>query len=112
MIESYSFGKITISGKIYTSDLIIFPDRIESTWWRRSGHVVCLEDIREILEHKFEVLIVGTGFMGLMKVDEDVIRRVESSGADLFIEKTKKAVTMYNSVFNTKIAIAAFHLTC
>jgi hypothetical protein len=112
VIESYSFGKITISGKIYTSDLIIFPDRVESTWWRKSGHTVCLEDIREILEEKFEVLILGTGFMGLMKVDEEVIRHVESNGVDLIIEKTKKAVMTYNSVLNTKIAIAALHLTC
>lgn len=112
MVESYSFGKITISGKIYTSDLIIFPDRVESTWWRKSGHNVCLEDIREILEQRFEVLIVGTGYMGLMKVDEEVIRHVRSNGIDLIIEKTKKAITTYNSVFSTKIAIAALHLTC
>jgi len=36
MIESYSFGQMVIDGQEYTSDLIIFPDRINSSWWRNS----------------------------------------------------------------------------
>jgi hypothetical protein len=31
-IESYSFGKITIDGELFTSDVILYPDRIDSNW--------------------------------------------------------------------------------
>lgn len=112
MVESYSFGKIQISGNAYTSDLIIFPDRIDSFWWRKTGHRLCLEDLHEVFKEKFEVLIVGTGYMGLMKVDEEVLKHSATVGVELIIEYTKKAVLTYNTLFHTKKVIAALHLTC
>ena len=45
MIENYSFGSITIDGKSYRSDLIIYPDHIDDSWWRVEGHKLCLKDI-------------------------------------------------------------------
>lgn len=35
MINSYDFGRIVVDGKAYTSDVIIFPDRVNSYWWRK-----------------------------------------------------------------------------
>jgi hypothetical protein len=40
MIESYKFGEIIITGKKYDSDLIIYPDHIDSSWWRKEGHLL------------------------------------------------------------------------
>ncbi len=34
-ISDYSFGNITINGETYTKDVIIYPDRIFSLWWRK-----------------------------------------------------------------------------
>jgi hypothetical protein len=31
IINSYNFGSITINGKVYHSDVIIFPDRVKSS---------------------------------------------------------------------------------
>ena len=40
-----------IDGKTYHSDLIIFPDgRIQSSWWRKSGHRLSLEDIAHLVD--------------------------------------------------------------
>ena len=103
---------MTISGNDYTSDLIIFPDRIESSWWRKTGHHLCLEDIQDVFDEDFDVLILGIGYLGLMKVDEEVIRHAESRGIDIIIEKTKKAVDVFNRMSVQKKSIAAFHLTC
>jgi hypothetical protein len=112
VVESYSFGRMKISGKVYTSDLIIFPDRINASWWRKTGHRVYLDDLHGIFDEEFDVLIVGTGNAGLMKVDEEVIQHAKSEGFDLIIEKTKKAVELFNALFPQKKTIAAFHLTC
>ena len=112
MVDSYSFGRMEISGKIYTSDLIVFPNRIDPSWWRKTGHRLCLDDLREILEEELDVLIVGTGYSGLMKVDQEVIQHAKSAGFDIVIENTKNAVEIFNTISDKKKTIAAFHLTC
>jgi hypothetical protein len=47
MIENYSFGQMLINGKKYNSDLIIFKDYIYDSWWRKEGHNLCIDDIKE-----------------------------------------------------------------
>ena len=101
-----------ISGEIYTSDLIVFPNRIDASWWRKTGHRLCMDDLHEILEEKFDVLIVGTGYRGLMEVDKEVVQHAKFAKFDLIIEKTPKAVELFNTLCNQKKTIAAFHLTC
>lgn len=101
-----------IGESLYTSDLIIFPDRIKSSWWRKTGHRLCLGDLREVFEEDFDLLIVGTGYWGMMKVDKEVIQHVKSAERELIIEKTTKAVEKYNALSHRKKTVAAFHLTC
>jgi hypothetical protein len=66
MIDSYDFGRITINGRSYDQDLIIFPDKIKAGWWRKEGHRLQMEDLDDVLESEPEVLIVGTGYYGEM----------------------------------------------
>jgi hypothetical protein len=101
-----------IGGVIYTSDLIVFPNRIHPSWWRKTGHRLCMEDLREILEEDFDVLIIGTGHWGMMKVDKEVTQHAKSANFDLIIEKTQKAVQHFNTLSDRKKTVAAFHLTC
>ena len=72
MINSYSFGTITIDGNKFSKDLIIYPDHINSNWRRKTGHLLTEDDIAEILDYKPEVLIIGIGASGLMKVDDKI----------------------------------------
>jgi len=112
MIKSYKFGQIMINGKTYNSDLIIFKDHINNTWWRREGHNLYIEDIQEIINKKPEIIIIGTGFFGLMKVSSDLIKYLESIGIKVIIKTTKDAGDEYNKLYKKKKVIAAFHLTC
>ena len=112
IINSYSFGNITIDGKNYRSDVIIFPDKINSRWWRKSGHLLSDEDIGEILKYKPEMLIVGTGAYGLMKVDQKVKDKLKSLGIRFIIKKTAEAVDAYNKLEKKDRVVCAFHLTC
>jgi hypothetical protein len=64
MIDNYSFGKISIDGKTYSSDVIIFPERVHDSWWRKEGHSLCLEDIQDVFDYLPEVLIIGRGSPG------------------------------------------------
>ena len=65
---------MVVDGQTYTSDLIIFPEKIKDSWWRKSGHRLCLEDLEDVFQEKPEVLVIGTGFYGLMKTEEEVKR--------------------------------------
>lgn len=112
MIESYDFGSIVIEGKKYTADLIVLPDRINSSWWRKEGHVLGLDDLSDVLREDIEVLVIGTGFFGLMKVSDDLKQSISAKGIVLFIEKTKRAVRVFNEQVPRKKTAGAFHLTC
>lgn len=112
MIESYSFGQMVVDGRAFTADLIVFPGRIKDSWWRKSGHKLCLEDLKDVVNEDFEVLVVGTGFYGIMKVEEEVKNFARSKGIDLVAEKTKEAVDSFNELSAKKKTIGAFHLTC
>jgi len=110
-IEHYSFGKIVIDGKTYTSDVVLYPEMVDASWWRSEGHCLRVEDLRQVLEARPKVLIIGTGYSGLMVVPEETMRAVRSRGIDLRIQKTKEAVEAYNNE-KEKAVIAALHLTC
>ncbi len=77
-IEHYSFGKIVIDGKTYTSDLIIYPDRIDPSWWRKEGHLLQIDDLSDVLKENPDLIIIGTGYSGVMRVSEDVIKFLKS----------------------------------
>jgi len=112
MIKSYNFGQIVINGRRYIHDVIIFPDHVKGNWWRKEGHRLSLEDLKEVFEAQPEVLLIGTGYNGLMKVSQEVKNYVKSKNIELIVENTKQACQTYNRLCQSKKVIAAFHLTC
>ncbi len=111
-IEHYSFGKITIDGKTYTSDVIIYPGRVDSSWWRKEGHYLQVVDLTDIINAKPEVLIIGTGYSGVMVVPKETVSHLESKGIEVHVARSEKAVEMFNKLQKKKLVIAALHLTC
>ena len=113
MIDSYDFGQIVIDGRRYTSDVIVFPDRVKADWWRKEGHQLHMEDIEEALEEKLDVLVVGTGYSGLVKILPETEKYVRSRGAELIVQRTGEAYKTFNRLVESgKRVIAALHLTC
>lgn len=113
MIDSYSFGSIVVDGKRYTQDIIVFPGKVKEKWWRKEGHSLSLEDLEEVIEFSPEILVVGTGYFGVMKVPEEVKEALKRKGISVIVEKTKQAVETFNRLFKEgKKVVGAFHLTC
>lgn len=115
MINSYDFGVMVINGKRYTSDVIVFPERVVDGWWRREGHRVYIEDLKEIFKHepKPEVLVVGTGYYGLVKISPEVPKALKSNRIVLVAQPTREAYQTFNKLLKSdKQVVGAFHLTC
>ena len=111
-IESYSFGRIVIDGRQYTSDVILFPDRVYSSWWRTKGHRLSIDDLSEVLKDPPEVLVIGTGSVGLMRVPGETTRRLSEHTIEVIVDLTPKAVKIYNDLQAKRRIVAALHLTC
>lgn len=112
-IDSYRFGEMVVSGKTYHRDLKIINGKVVPDWWRREGHSLSLDDIRDILEADCEVLVIGTGAYGVMKVPETVREALEAKGLKVEILPTAKAAELFNTlVAEGKRVAGAFHLTC
>lgn len=113
MIESYDFGEIVIDGKTYTSDIIIYPECVNSSWWRKTSHELGAYDIPdEVFKQNPDLILVGTGSPGLMKVLPESKKLIESKGIKLLVEDTQKACETYNQLSKKQKVIALFHLTC
>ena len=114
MIESYNFGRIVINGRVYTSDLIIFNNNsIKENWWRKEGHKLHIEDLEEVIKRKPEILVIGTGYLGLMKVPKEVKDFLNQKGIEVVSQKTKEACETFNKLLSSKRKVAAaLHLTC
>ena len=111
-IDDYTFGQIVIDGEIYINDVIIFPGRVMSNWWRDQGHALSVDDLQDVLAASPQVLIIGRGANGRMSVPASTRNHVEEQGIEVVIHKTEKACQVYNQISGEKEAVAALHLTC
>jgi hypothetical protein len=112
-IDSYTFGKISVDGKPYTSDVIIYPDHVKSPWWRKAGHNLETADLAELLEAPPAVLVIGTGFYGRMQVPAETREALQACGIEIHIGTTTEAVTELNRLARECAdVVAALHLTC
>ena len=111
-IQSYRFGEIVIEGERYTDDVVVFADRVRSGWWRKEGHLLQLDDLKEVLEAELEALIVGTGARQGMKVASEVVSHTKKVGVELLAFDTRSACHTFNQLIGKRKVVAALHLTC
>ncbi|MGB5991660.1 MAG: MTH938/NDUFAF3 family protein [Desulfobacterales bacterium] len=113
MIENFSFGNIVVDGITYTNDIKIIRGSVIPTWWRKSGHRVDIEDVRDIIDAKPNILVLGKGKPGMMKSTSSLGEFLKQNDIYLIEEKTSKAIKTFNRLFKqSKNVCAGFHLTC
>jgi putative phosphoribosyl transferase len=112
-IDDYSFGHITVDGRQFEKDLIILGEDIKDNWWRKDGHSLAIEDLSDVIQYKPDILIVGTGQSGQMKIDQQTKDALQKQGIELIACETAKAVERFNKELQKQTKVAgAFHLTC
>jgi len=112
-VDSCSFGRIRVDGKDYTRDLIVFPEKRVMDWWRKDQHRVSYYDVREIIRRKPDMLVVGTGTLGNLKLDASTRKMIQKYNITIREERTEAAAVLFNRLNEKGIhAAGAFHLTC
>ncbi|MFH0886923.1 MAG: MTH938/NDUFAF3 family protein [bacterium] len=113
LIDHYEFGLIKIDGVEYRSDVIVFPDRVQDNWVRRDGHNLSMADLNTVIEYQPEVLLIGNGNLGFMKVSDAVRDGLLAKGIFVELFKTNLAWMRFNELMTMKSkVVAALHLTC
>jgi hypothetical protein len=112
-ITDYEFGRISIEGHTYTSDVIILPDEVRDSWWRREGHSLHIEDLADVIEAQPDVLVVGTGCYGRMQIPPETLTHLESRGIEVVAAPTGDVVGRFNDLQRRHgKTVAALHLSC
>jgi hypothetical protein len=113
MIEEYSFGHMLSNGKEYRRDLKIIGGRVQKDWWHEEDRRLDTGDIADILSADPDVLVVGTGPSGNMRVEESIRSALEDRNIRLIAKETAEAVQTFNELFSEGRNVGgAFHLTC
>ena len=115
-IDGTEFGKTVVDGKTYEYDITIDANgkvakRSDiSKAYYDTGHVICTEEIKKLLETKPEIIVIGTGQYGKCRLEEGVSRTCERNKVRLIVEPTPKAIKSFNDAVGKKAGL--FHLTC
>ncbi|MDA8140302.1 MAG: MTH938/NDUFAF3 family protein [Desulfobacteraceae bacterium] len=114
MIERCTFGTMTIDGRLYMTDLMIFPDgQVEEDWRRAAGHGLTADDISALIEAQPELIVAGLGMNGRVQPQDDLKAVLADHGIELIAQPTEAAVKTYNAARKeSKNVAGCFHLTC
>lgn len=110
-LEGYRFGRVLVDGQEETRDVIVLPGRVVRNWWRKDGHSLGMDDLKEVIDELPERLIVGTGASGQMEPEPETLDRLRQRGIEVDVRRTDEAVRLFAELDPATTA-AALHLTC
>ena len=116
-IEGTSFGSITIDGKTYDHDVVI---RLYGAIAKRkkklskklygTSHVVSEDEAKFVFEKGSELLVLGSGQEGNVRLSPEAETYLTKKGCKVVIQPTPEALRVFNNARGKKIGL--FHVTC
>ena len=112
MIDRFEFGAIVIDGQTHESDVVIFPDGAVEQWQHKDEHVLRPRDVDKIISAEPEVVIIGLGTVGNLKMHRKAEKRFQEVGIEVMAYKINKACDTYRELRNQRKMAAVLHITC
>lgn len=118
LFDSFRFGEVVIGGKSY-GDLLVVGEKIEERDDLRlerelgTDHLIGDWEVTRLLSGHPEIVLIGTGTVGVLKVEEGVREKIKNAGAKLVVLPTPLAIREYNTLVGQgKRVNALIHSTC
>ena len=120
-IDGTEFGSITIDGKRYDHDVVIFLQKIEKRKKKiskkkyGSGHEFCKEEMEEYLKtvDNIDIVVVGTGQNGVLHLLDETRKMLEDKGIEVIDCEKPEAIKDFNQRIKTQEnMVGIFHVTC
>ena len=113
IINSTRFGSITVDGKIYDRDdnYIIFWDSEIIGLHTAERHTFGKPELEIILKKNPEMIIVGTGDSGLLKISKEVRSLCRQKGIQIVEMISRNAIVRFNENLDKRV-VAFIHVTC
>jgi len=81
--------------------------------FRKTGHLLEIDDIRTLIRSEPATIVIGTGMAGRMRVAPTLVTHLKHLGIHVNINSNTEAVKLYNQQIQNRAKISAcFHLTC
>ncbi len=109
-INSFSFGSLTIDRKKYKDDMVIHWDGEITP--RESSHVFSKGELIDLLLKGPEIIIIGTGTAGDVKIEKEAEKFAKSKNIEFIVKKTPEAIEEFNKLSKNNKVIAVIHVTC
>lgn len=117
-IDKVSWGKVKIDGKNHSQVLIIGDQVYERDSEKlhqlfRTSHEIADWEQKLLLSKNPEVILIATGWNGVLKVNEKFKNQILKLGIELRAVLTPKAIDEYNRLVDEgKKVNALIHTTC
>lgn len=117
-IDKVEWGKMEIKGKKYGQVLIIGDQVFERDSEKLhqlfgTTHQIGDWEVEELLREKPEVIVIGTGWEGILEVSEEIRAKSEELEIEIKTLRTLEAVEEFNRlVAEGKKVNALIHTTC
>jgi len=110
-ITAVRFDEVDIDGKTYFSDMIVWWDgKIE---FRTKSHEFGINEFLKLAEKKPELIVLGTGMEGHVRIPEEVAQAAEDKKIEIYHDLSPKAAKMFNGFLaDKKKAVALIHSSC
>ena len=117
-IDGVSWGKITVDGKKYHQALIIGDkvferDKTKLEELFGTSHEIGDWEQKLLLSNRPEIILVASGFSGVLKISDDLRFKIYDLGIKLIIDLTPKIAAEYNRLTAVGSRVnALIHTTC
>ena len=110
-IKRVDFGRIKIDDEEHTdNDILLFWDGVVK---KEKSHVMTLDHFREMAIRGPEVVVFGTGFNDMVKIDSRILHEAKNENIDVMVRKTPEALKKFRELSTKGKRVAALvHITC
>jgi len=113
MISSTKFGSIMVGNKKYDNDVFVSYKDTVKDGETNSRHLISKKELALLLLDKPDVIILGTGQEGCMKISSDSSELAKNRGIEIVESKTPDAIKKFNQLYASGRKVVGYmHVTC